>query len=148
MYTGEHQLRVQADNWGDASTSQRPPTPQSSEALEQPSGAPRLANTLISGFWPPDYEANAFLLLNPPSASYFVTAALTNTSTALVMFPHNTKIRNFQKVTIFISIQHTIVACCGRNFKDKQNLVPALQELTGMHMFVTLQFTNHWHIVL
>lgn len=93
MYIGDHQLRMQAEIGVMLLQAKDRQHPQSSEALGQPSGATSLANTLISDSWPPDYEINAFLLLNPPSSRCFVTAALTNTSTAFIMFPHNMKIR-------------------------------------------------------
>lgn len=107
MYTGDHQLRMQAEIGVMLLQAKDRQHPQSSEALGQPPGATSLANTLISDSWPPDYEINAFMLLNPPSSRCFVTAALTNTSTAFIMFPHNMKIRNFQKVTLFPFLSNT-----------------------------------------
>lgn len=47
--------------------------------------------------------------------------------------------RNFQKVIVFTFLSNK--PTWWKKFKDKQNRVPALQELTKMQMFATIQNT-------
>ena len=98
--------------------------------------------TIILDFRPPELWGNK-CHLRPLICDIWLQKPLqTNTPITLLLFTTltiNGQVRNFQKVIIFTFLSNK--PTWWKKFKDKQNRVPALQGLTEMQMFATIQNT-------